>query len=32
MCHLTYLDGPGSDETTWGEPVSDEDYQLANEM
>jgi quercetin dioxygenase-like cupin family protein len=32
MCHLAMLEGvPGGDGTTWLEPVTDEQYQAANE-
>ncbi|HYS40899.1 MAG TPA: hypothetical protein VEO01_35250 [Pseudonocardiaceae bacterium] len=31
MCHLAMLEGTGDgDGTTWLEPVTDEEYQLAN--
>jgi len=33
MCHLAMLEGiPGSDGTTWLEPVTDEQYQAANDQ
>ena len=33
MCHLAMLEGiPGEDGTTWLEPVTDEQYQTANEQ
>jgi quercetin dioxygenase-like cupin family protein len=33
MCHLTMLEGvPGDDGTTWREPVTDEQYQTANQQ
>ena len=33
MCHLAMLEGAhGADGTTWLEPVSDEQYQAANEQ
>ena len=33
MCHLAMLEGiPGGDGTTWLEPVTDEQYQTANEQ
>jgi quercetin dioxygenase-like cupin family protein len=33
MCHLAMLEGiPGGDGTTWLEPVTDEQYQAANEQ
>ena len=33
MCHLAMLEGvPGSDGTTWLEPVTDEQYQAANKQ
>ena len=33
MCHLAMLEGtPGRDGTTWLEPVTDEQYQAANEQ
>lgn len=32
MCHLAMLEGTGDgDETTWLEPVTDEQYQAANQ-
>lgn len=33
MCHLAMLEGiPGGDGTTWLEPVTDQQYQTANEQ
>jgi quercetin dioxygenase-like cupin family protein len=33
MCHLAMLEGvPGGDGTTWLEPVTEEQYQAANEQ
>ena len=33
MCHLAMLEGvPGGDGTAWLEPVTDEEYQAANEQ
>jgi len=33
MCHLAMLEGvPGGDGTTWLEPVTDEQYQTANQQ
>ena len=33
VCHLAMLEGiPGGDGTTWLEPVTDEQYQAANEQ
>jgi quercetin dioxygenase-like cupin family protein len=33
MCHLALLEGvPGGDGTTWLEPVTDEQYQAANQQ
>ena len=33
MCHLAMLEGvPGGDGTTWLEPVTDEQYQAANDQ